>query len=407
MTLNARVAKASQKGVGASSLVDAVEHDADLLKSNPDAHMRMQAIDSLVQSRDARAVIPILGVLPELPADDEKRVKQQLVAFGETAVLPLLGALQSGDDRMRLYAAELLGDLGDTRAVRPLAKALSDENRLVRHAAALALDQFQHTPILPELIEMFQDDDAMVRLVVITMLARRLFWGDERAIAALIDAHNDPSDPVRWVVIQAFCRHREARTLPFVLEAMLDEHVLNRFSAMTALAEMREPQAIPLLMRALTAVSSLEREDAGKALLKFGDKDALAIALLTDPQMSVATKLDTMTALIKIRFRVNDIRLDYRSRSVPQYCQELLEKEITPETREAIHTVIAEITARLDKTILLRASGSSTDGADLLRAADETKIACRPDEMARASDGMEGGSESRAPWLMRLLKRRR
>jgi HEAT repeat protein len=85
---------------------------------------RMAMMVSLVQLKDSRALEPLLQVL------DRKR-----------------GTLEQ-----RPKAAELLGQLGDPRAIWPLAAALVDSEPQVRRAAAAALEQLDlsQAPLVPE-----------------------------------------------------------------------------------------------------------------------------------------------------------------------------------------------------------------------------------------------------------------
>lgn len=63
-----------------------------------------------------------------------------LILYGEAAVPQLLTALQAPDPRTRAYAAYVLGEIGDRRAVPPLRRALARERvRLVRYETAAAL----------------------------------------------------------------------------------------------------------------------------------------------------------------------------------------------------------------------------------------------------------------------------
>jgi HEAT repeat protein len=85
---------------------------------------RMALMTALVQLKDTRALEPLLQVL------DRKR-----------------GTLEQ-----RPKAAELLGELGDPRAIWPLAVALVDSEPQVRRAAAVALEQYDPSlaPPVPE-----------------------------------------------------------------------------------------------------------------------------------------------------------------------------------------------------------------------------------------------------------------
>ena len=62
-----------------------------------------------------------------------------LVRIGKPAVGPLVGLLNDGNSLVRFTAAELLGKIGDKRAVQPLIEVLKDNEKSVRNAATGAL----------------------------------------------------------------------------------------------------------------------------------------------------------------------------------------------------------------------------------------------------------------------------
>ena len=69
-----------------------------------------------------------------------KAAAQVLGEIGDVrAVEPLIVALKNKHEDLRKTAAEALGKIGDARAVEPLRVALKDEDRDVRKAAAKAL----------------------------------------------------------------------------------------------------------------------------------------------------------------------------------------------------------------------------------------------------------------------------
>jgi HEAT repeat protein len=61
----------------------------------------------------------------------------------ETAVEPLIAALEDDDEFVRALAAKALGEIGDERAIEPLRGALEDNDERVREAAETALDKME------------------------------------------------------------------------------------------------------------------------------------------------------------------------------------------------------------------------------------------------------------------------
>lgn len=93
-------------------------------------------------------------------------------AAGESNLDLLIRNLQSGNDfRMRVQAALQLGKTGDTRATRPLSKALDDKNASVRAAAAAALKTLGDPDALPALRESRLDRSPAVRTQIMAAIA--------------------------------------------------------------------------------------------------------------------------------------------------------------------------------------------------------------------------------------------
>ena len=66
-----------------------------------------------------------------------------LCEIGEPAVEILINALKDGEWRLRWHSAEILGEIKDDRAVKPLTDVLNDENNDVRMAATKALERIR------------------------------------------------------------------------------------------------------------------------------------------------------------------------------------------------------------------------------------------------------------------------
>jgi HEAT repeat protein len=86
------------------------------------------------------------------------------------AVARRVRELQGDDAVARRYAAWALGELEDTRGVRPLIEALKDGNADVRLVAAWALGEIKDYMAIPPLIALLEDDDPLVREMAVLSL---------------------------------------------------------------------------------------------------------------------------------------------------------------------------------------------------------------------------------------------
>ncbi len=104
---------------------------------------RRAAVLALGQSRDGRAVPPLIRVLAtDASPDGEIRAAaaKGLAALGDRrTVEPLIRALADPAEDVRDAAATALGDLEDRRAIAPLIACLADPGALVRWQAATTL----------------------------------------------------------------------------------------------------------------------------------------------------------------------------------------------------------------------------------------------------------------------------
>ena len=63
----------------------------------------------------------------DIDHDTEASMMETLISFGKPAVASLIELLQNHDTWMSsAFAADVLGEIGDTRAIKPLAEALED-----------------------------------------------------------------------------------------------------------------------------------------------------------------------------------------------------------------------------------------------------------------------------------------
>ncbi len=78
--------------------------------------------------------------------------------------------LRSESAEIRAYAAEGLGNVGDSHAISPLIKALSDENITVRRFAITALGRLRDSRAIDGLLPFLQDDESDMRCAAVVAL---------------------------------------------------------------------------------------------------------------------------------------------------------------------------------------------------------------------------------------------
>jgi HEAT repeat protein len=112
---------------------------------------------------------------------------------GESAVQPLIEALQDEQYIVRQAAAAALGDMGDKRAVEGLVERLGDASDVVRQSAAVSLGKLGAGEAVEPLLRAIGDESELVRKAVVNALG---MIGDERAVPALKRAAVEDTEAV-------------------------------------------------------------------------------------------------------------------------------------------------------------------------------------------------------------------
>jgi len=108
------------------------------------------------------------------------------------AVEPLIAMLEAGSGAGTYSVANVLGALGDARAVEPLIRALGHKDLAVRACAAVALGELGDARAVEPLIRVLGDKDALVSACAASALGE---LGDLRAVEPLSEKLRSVSDP--------------------------------------------------------------------------------------------------------------------------------------------------------------------------------------------------------------------
>lgn len=224
----------------------------------------------------APAVEPLITVLNEGASEDNAGAAAELLGEigGARAVKPLIAALRNSDSGVRKQAAEALGEIKDDRAVQPLVSALKDSDNEVREAAAESLITFNYHPATPE---------AQARLLVTAGEYDQAVKLGTPAVAPLVAALKKAlNDNNIWTLAEAEAttittaaalgKIGDARAVAPLVTALNNNDADARQAAARALGEIGGARAVKSL------IAALEDWDSGKsaadALDKLGWKPA-------------------------------------------------------------------------------------------------------------------------------------
>lgn len=169
-----------------------------LLKFEQDESVRREAAFALGKisgpnSEEAEKNIldqSVKELINSLQSDDLKQQKQaarELVDIGKPAVKPLLKSLEDGKWKIRWYASEILGEIGDEEAVQELIATMGDENSGVRSKSMLALVEIGEYSVDP-LIKALSNENWQIRRQAADALG---VIGTKKAVNPLIETLRD------------------------------------------------------------------------------------------------------------------------------------------------------------------------------------------------------------------------
>lgn len=213
----------------------AIQHLKTALRLNPEYTQARHALEHLEPPADIEAGSAAAGAAPEGPDIDQ-----------------LLGRLQTGDRETRYAAAQILGELGDERAVAPLIQALDDDDDMLRRRAAEALGKIGDSRAIAPLIAALQQTN----LVGVTAARALGQIGDPSAVGPLLAflKEKSPLDEghkyIIWAAQESLAGLGTGAVRP-LLDELHDAHSPIRHLAAMILGEIGDVQAVEPLAAVL------------------------------------------------------------------------------------------------------------------------------------------------------------
>lgn len=216
---------------------------------------------------DPETMQRLVADLGSLDHDRRRQAADTLAGLGGPAVLLLCDVLQTGKPAARTGAAEVLGRIGDARALGTLAGALKDAEGSVRQKAAEALGHIGDARALPSLAEALAAADSSLRWWAAEALGR---ISDSRAIPVLQEALQDGDRFVRQKVTEALSRMGDAAAPVLARAAEGGDRDLQAM-AVGALGRFSGSQALPTLCEVIQSGGPAVRRQAAVSLGELGD----------------------------------------------------------------------------------------------------------------------------------------
>jgi HEAT repeat protein len=212
-----------------------------------DADVRNVAARSLGRMKLQASEEALIALLGKLGPSVSARIAAICIEMGPRTAPLLIRTLRDGSPRARFWAARILGEIQDGRAVRSLGDALLDPEDDVRSAAVWALGRLAD-PATASLIEpLLRDPRWFVRAHAAEALGR---LGDGRMAPAVGAMLRDSSWWVRKNALDALVRLGDAAT-PVLLKAFHGDDPFARDCAIEALTTLGVPvPGVPMEGRA-------------------------------------------------------------------------------------------------------------------------------------------------------------
>lgn len=258
-----------------------------LADSSP--HIRQIVADGLVELASEDTIESLAEMLRLENAAARNEAMEVLARLGDRSLLAMTIRLLDPDGDVRIFAANVLGNIGDPAAFEPLQAALGDPNENVRYAAVEALGKIGDRRAVEPLLEVLRTDE-WARFPAIEAIGQ---LGDPQAVEPLMALLDDPW--LRFPIVEALGWLGDEATgrtlLNHVNDAVLIENPMVGHVVLAALgriderhgtqflATLDQPEVVALLSSALTVVDEAVRRSVVTALGWVGNGETLSLLL--------------------------------------------------------------------------------------------------------------------------------
>ncbi len=268
---------------------DAVDILVKLLKDKSDV-LRFSAAEMLGEIGDLRAITHLKRLLNDKNKFIRLKAAESIAKMTESATY-LVRMLDERDNQIRLRVIELIGKTKDPNAVEKLKPLLKDRNALIRKATVEALEKIGWVPK--------EGEDLLHYLIA------KEEWGK---IAAFSDAYkilmkflDDEDENVRCNVVETLGKLRDPRCVDGLIRKLSDESRFVRWRAAEALGMIKDRRALKPLINALEDECEFVRWKAAEALGELKDPEAIEPLMRAMEDESEYVRWSAAESLWKIR----------------------------------------------------------------------------------------------------------
>ncbi len=185
------------------------------LKDDPEAKVKAAAAEALGLLGNSRNAKALIGYFDTSELLLRNSVVRALIRLADDKVVDgVAHFLNHNEDRVRVLAANVLGQTRNGRATKYLVQALGQDSFAVREAAVKSLGDLR----------------------------------DPRALDALVKASRDPERFQQVWVVEALGKLNDAAAVPIIINTLENSNPEVREAAAEALGKLRTPDAVPRLI---------------------------------------------------------------------------------------------------------------------------------------------------------------
>lgn len=260
-----------------------------VLSSETKADGRKSAAELLEQIGDTRAVEPLVAALQDSNAEVRQRTAKALGRIGDDAAAPELERtlLHDTDGNVRRLAAWALEKINSKNSLFALIEALADTDASIHQPAVAGLKKFNPSELTHPLLDALKHKNTNVRLTCASLLQRA---NDPTIVPQLVgDIRTEKEGDVQDKLHKAIFSNSDKSDLAFMLDTSLDVYPHVRYTAAMTLGKIGGVEAGSRLIEMLSDEEWRVRKAATDALGNFNDESTVKylIRALDDPQRLV------------------------------------------------------------------------------------------------------------------------
>jgi HEAT repeat protein len=126
--------------------------------------VRIEAAQAMLDIAGVDIIAPILMRLQEMSLWMQVRLSKSILLYGEHAVTPLVSAMRSEHPAIQGFCVEMLGILGDVKAVPTLLEYIDYTVREVKHKSLIALGKIGDDRSIPVIRKFLESEDDQLRI---------------------------------------------------------------------------------------------------------------------------------------------------------------------------------------------------------------------------------------------------